>query len=156
MPRTPAEVPVRLALLLLTASCTPSPSAEAGRAGLIATDRAFDSATAAGGVAGWVAFVADSGRQTDDRGNFITGPAAIGELMRGLLDDTTRALRWTPDLAEVSGDGALGYTWGRWTLAVRDSSGSHQAGQGRYLTVWRKQRNGSWKMEADIGTDTRE
>jgi ketosteroid isomerase-like protein len=122
---------------------------------LLAADRAYDSATAARGVEGWVSFVADSGRQIDGQGNFVTGPAAIRELMRDLLDDTLSSLRWAPDLADVSGDGTLGYTWGRWTLTVRDSSGSHQAGQGRYLTIWRKQADGSWKVEGDIGTDTK-
>jgi ketosteroid isomerase-like protein len=121
----------------------------------MAADSAFDFATAARGVEGWVSFVADSGRQTDERGNFVTGPAAIRELMHDLLTDSTRALRWVPDKAEVSADGTLGYTWGRWTMTVKDSTGSHQASQGRYLTVWRKQRDGSWKVEADIGTDTK-
>ena len=151
--------PVLIAFLALTSSCAPPPVAgptgAAARASLLTTDRAYDSATAARGVEGWVSFVADSGRQIDGQGNFVTGPAAIRELMRGLLDDSLSALRWAPDLADVSRDGTLGYTWGRWTLTVRDSSGSHQAGQGRYLTIWRRQADGRWKVEGDIGTDTR-
>ena len=154
MPTRPGAVPAVLALLILTTSCAPAPSAEAGRAALRAADVAFDSATAARGLEGWVSFVADSGRQIDAQGNFVTGPAAIRELMRGLLSDSLRSLRWAPDLADVSGDGTLGYTWGRWTMTVRDASGSRPSGQGRYLTVWRKQRDGSWKVEGDIGTST--
>lgn len=149
--------PALVALLAVTSSCSPGhgPTAAEDRNSLLAADRAFDSATAARGVEGWVSFVADSGRQIDGQGNFVTGPAAIRELMRGLLDDSLSALRWSPDLADVSGDGTLGYTWGRWTLTVRDSSGSHQAGQGRYLTIWRRQADGSWEVEGDIGTDTK-
>ena len=141
-------------LLLLSMACTAASNPTAEKAALLHADRAFDSATAAGGLEGWVSFVGDSGRQTDAHGNFVTGPAAIRELMRGLLNDTTRALRWVPDFADVSGDGTIGYTWGRWTMALRGSMGTHQAGQGRYLTVWRKQKDGNWKLEADIGTDT--
>ena len=150
-------MPARLIapLLLLSMACAVASDPTAEKAALLHADRAFDSATAAGGLEGWVSFVGDSGRQTDARGDFVTGPAAIRELMRGLLNDTTRSLRWAPDLADVSGDGTLGYTWGRWTMAVRDSMGSHEAGRGRYLTVWRKQLDGKWKLEADIGTDTK-
>jgi ketosteroid isomerase-like protein len=124
------------------------------RAALLAADRAFDSTVAARGLEGWVSFFGDSGQQIDRHGDFVIGPAAVRDHMRGLLTDSTRSLRWTPDHAEASADLTLGYTWGRWMLSVRDSAGSRAVGQGRYLTVWRKQRDGSWKVEADVGTDT--
>lgn len=143
-----------LVLIALLAACM-GPQTPISSAALLEADRAFDSATAARGLEGWVGFAADSARQTDGHGDFITGPGPIREAMRGLLTDTTRSLRWVPDHAEISTDGSLGYTWGRWTMTVRDSSGAHQAGQGRYLTVWRHQADGSWKYEADIGTDTK-
>jgi ketosteroid isomerase-like protein len=146
------RTPVLLALLL--PACT-TPQTAVSHNVLLEADRAFDSATAARGLEGWVSFAADSGRQIDEHGDFITGPAAIREAMRGLLNDTTRSLRWAPDQAEISADGSLGYTWGRWTMTARDSAGAHQTGQGRYLTVWRRQPDGSWKYVADVGTDTR-
>ena len=124
------------------------------RESLLAADRAFDSATAALGLEGWVQALADSGRQVDQRGDFVIGPEAVRDHMRGLLSDSTRSLRWTPDFAEVAGDGTLGYTWGRWTMTARDSNGGRQVGQGRYLTVWRKQPDRSWKVEADVGDGT--
>jgi len=74
--------------------------------------------------------------------------------MRGLLTDSTRSLRWAPDHVEVSGDGTLGYTWGRWTLSQRSPDSVRELGRGRYLTVWRKQTDGRWRAEADVGTDT--
>lgn len=141
-------------LLLACRPAAPTVDLAAARASLLAVDAAFDSATAADGLEGWVRYAADSGRQTDRHGDFVTGPAAIRGLMRELLTDTTRALRWVPDYADVSTDGTLGYTWGRWTMTLRDTAGARQAGQGRYLTVWRRQGDGSWKYVADIGTDT--
>ena len=145
-------------LLVITLGCggraAAAPDPAALRAQLLAVDAAYDSATAADGLEGWVRYIADSGRQVDGHGDFVVGPAAVREHMRGLLSDSTNALRWSPDHAEASGDGTLGFTWGRWTLARRDSSGTRQVGQGRYLTVWRRQPDGTWKVEADIGTDT--
>jgi ketosteroid isomerase-like protein len=149
---------LRWALWLVAglAACTGGPSRERERADLLEADRKFDSVTAQTGLEGWVASFGDSGRQVDRYGDFVLGRAAIRDHMRGLLSDSSRSLRWAPDLAEVSSDGTLGYTWGRWTLTVRDSLGAHHAGQGRYLTVWRKQRDGGWLAEADIGTETEE
>jgi uncharacterized protein (TIGR02246 family) len=141
-------------LLLLLAGCGSVPDPSRERQALLAADRAFDSTVAAVGLEGWVGFFADSGRQVDAYGDFLIGRAAIRDHMRGLLTDSTRSLRWAPDHAEVSGDGTLGYTWGRWTLSQRSPDSVRELGRGRYLTVWRKQTDGRWRAEADVGTDT--
>lgn len=144
-------------LATLALACQPAArpvDLTAARASLLAVDAAYDSSTAASGTAGWVAYYTDSSRMIDGSGNFLVGPAAIGAYMEPLLGDTTRSLRWAPDHAEVSGDGTLGYTWGRWTMSTRDSAGTRQEGQGRYITVWRRQADGRWRVEADLGTDT--
>jgi ketosteroid isomerase-like protein len=143
-----------LGLALLIAACAAAPDLAREREALLVADRTFDSTVAVGGLEAWVAAFSDSGRQVDRYGDFVVGPAAIRDHMRGLLTDTTRALRWSPDHAEVSADGTLGYTWGRWTMTVRNTLGSRQVSQGRYLTAWRKQANGQWKAEADVGTET--
>jgi ketosteroid isomerase-like protein len=137
---------------LLLAACSPSPDMNREREALLAADRAFDSTVAAVGLEGWVSFFSDSGRQIDNYGDFVFGHVAIRDHMRGLLTDSTRSLRWAPDRAEVSGDGSLGYTWGRWTMLRRGTAPAEELARGRYLTVWRKQTNGSWKAEADVGT----
>jgi uncharacterized protein (TIGR02246 family) len=143
-----------LGVVVFLAACMPKPDLARERTALLDADRVFDSLTAAHGLEAWVATFADSGRQTDRHGDFVTGASAIREHMRRLLTDTTRSLRWAPDHAEVSNDGTLGYTWGRWTMTVHDTTGAREAGVGRYLTVWRKQRDGRWLAEADIGTET--
>jgi len=147
---------IRWCLLALPAlaGCRARPDPVRLRGELLAADRAFDSAVASRGVEAWVSFFGDSGRQIDRRGDFVVGHAAIRAHMRSLLGDSTRSLRWAPDLADVSGDGSLGYTWGRWTLSGRPDSLRRPLAEGRYLTVWRREPDGSWKAEADIGTET--
>ncbi|HEY7027088.1 MAG TPA: DUF4440 domain-containing protein [Gemmatimonadales bacterium] len=117
----------------------------------MATDRAFDSVVAEKGVEGWVSFFADSGIQMPEGSGIVIGHDAIRKHMTGFFGDTSQKLRWTPDKAEASSDGTLGYTIGHWTLTVRDSMGPHEAYRGKYLTVWRRQADGSWKAEADVG-----
>jgi ketosteroid isomerase-like protein len=145
----------RLTLVLVIAACAGRQNPQQEKAALLATDRAFDSTVAASGLEGWVSFFSDSGRQVDSRGEFVVGKDAIREHMRGTLGDPSRSLRWSPDYAEVSVDGTLGYTFGRWTMSGRDSLGTRELGRGRYLTIWRKNLDGTWKAEADIGNESR-
>jgi ketosteroid isomerase-like protein len=143
-----------LATLCLLAACGPRPAdPAAGQAALMAADVAFDSAVAASRTDAWVSFFADSGRQTDRHGDFVIGHAAIRAHMASFLGDTTYQLRWKPDHARISDDGTLGYTMGRSETWKHTGDSSVVVGRSRYLTVWRKQRDGSWKVDADIGTD---
>ena len=50
----------------------------------------------------------------------------------------------------ASGD--LGFTWGHFTATSHDSTGKLVTDHGKYLDVWRRQSDGSWRWIADIGT----
>jgi ketosteroid isomerase-like protein len=56
---------------------------------------------------------------------------------------------WEPVLADVSRAGDLGYTTGPWVASRRDTRADPSFGQ--YLTIWRRQNDGSWKVEIDAG-----
>lgn len=144
-----------MSLVLSAAACMGRQDPQQEKVALLAADRAFDSTVAASGLEGWVSFFNDSGRQVNGRGEFVVGKDAIREHMRGTLSDPTTSLRWSPDYAEVSVDGTLGYTFGNWTITGRDSIGTRELGRGRYLTIWRKALDGTWKAEADMGNETR-
>jgi ketosteroid isomerase-like protein len=60
--------------------------------------------------------------------------------MAQVFADPKFVLRWEPLGAEVSGN--LGYTYGLY----RSSNG-----YGKYVSVWKKQRDGSWKIVVDAG-----
>ena len=63
-------------------------------------------------------------------------------------------LAWEPLKAEVSPDGKLGYTLGRWTYISIDKNGKQDTAYGNYVTIWKKQNNGSWKYVLDGGSST--
>jgi ketosteroid isomerase-like protein len=71
--------------------------------------------------------------------------------MAGAFADSTFSLTWTPDLIGVSKDGTLGYTTGRYERR-RVVDGEETVQRGSYFTVWRRQRDGRWLVEADMGT----
>jgi ketosteroid isomerase-like protein len=58
-------------------------------------------------------------------------------------------LAWTPDGARISPDGDMGFTWGHYEGKSKDRDGTPIVTTGRYMTVWKKQPDGSWKVELD-------
>ncbi|MCX6269727.1 MAG: nuclear transport factor 2 family protein [Bacteroidetes bacterium] len=62
-------------------------------------------------------------------------------------EDPKLPLQWKPVKAEISQSGDLGYTFGYWKLPVADT-----VYYGNYVTVWKKQKDGSWKYVLDGGS----
>ncbi len=58
-------------------------------------------------------------------------------------------VNWKPDFVDVSDDGTLAYTYGRYVWTTTDSLGKKQDFKGRFHTVWKKQKDGSWKFVWD-------
>jgi hypothetical protein len=56
-------------------------------------------------------------------------------------------LNWAPDRAFTSQTGDLGATSGRYVRTVNGIATS----QGRYVTVWRKDAQGRWRVLIDVG-----
>lgn len=61
------------------------------------------------------------------------------------------ALTWQPTKVEVARSGDLGYTTGTYESKFHDKEGKPQTRRGRYVTVWRKDPAGRWKVVIDIG-----
>jgi ketosteroid isomerase-like protein len=137
------------AAALALSACSRAPDREAARAAIRAADVAFARATASRGVNGWLEYFADSGMQVVP-GRNVVGKAAIRDLMAPSLGDTTRSLTWGPTSAAVSEDGSLGYTVGRWERTAR-AKDSTLVSRGSYVTIWRKQADGAWKVVLDVG-----
>ena len=118
---------------------------------LMDADRRFNDDVAREGLAAWVRWFAPDGAQLVP-GAVVRGPDAIRELMSSLLTDPTRRLTWAPDTAFVSASGDLGYTLGHSRTERRNADGTTSVVQtGRYVTLWRRQPDGSWKVELDTG-----
>jgi len=56
-------------------------------------------------------------------------------------------LRWQPQLAEVAESGEMGWTWGTYQVLVEDE----QVSSGKYVNIWTRQDDGSWKVRLDMG-----
>lgn len=56
---------------------------------------------------------------------------------------------WAPDFTEVSSDGTLAYTFGRYRWKEPGKDGKIEEFKGVFHTVWKKQTDGSWKYVWD-------
>jgi ketosteroid isomerase-like protein len=144
--RTTAAVTLALGCLACAPPWGPPPDPNA----LLEADRAFAAETAERGAEGWAAWFAEDGRMYRERG-YVDGRAAIRDAMVPAFADSTRALRWEPDTAVVAASGDLGYTLGHWEAVVRTPGGDSVVGRGNYVTLWRLQSDGTWKVATDIG-----
>jgi len=117
---------------------------------IMEADRAFGAATAEAGADGWVSYFAENGIQFRN-GGIVSGHASIRELMAPAFADSTFSLTWDPVLAEVSKSGDLGYTVGRYESRRIGPSGEPVVVNGSYVTIWRREADGAWKVALDIG-----
>ena len=115
---------------------------------LLAADANFAREAGARGVAdAFDAYLTDDAIHLAPPGQPVEGRAAIVDNLRALDDGW--ALDWEPAHAEASVDGSLGWTWGRYALYRIETPQARQTG--KYLTVWRRDRDGRWRVSADIG-----
>jgi ketosteroid isomerase-like protein len=62
-------------------------------------------------------------------------------------------LTWTTTDAQMGPSGDMGYTWGHFEGRSKDAAGNPVTTSGRYITVWRKEKDGSWKVVLDAGAN---
>ena len=68
-----------------------------------------------------------------------------------LFEGTAGQLTWEPYAVTVASSGDLGYTLGTYEYAVVDSAGIENYSYGYYVTIWKKQPDGTWKYVFDTG-----
>jgi uncharacterized protein (TIGR02246 family) len=93
----------------------------------------------------------DDGNVMIPNSPMMTGKDAIGKSMKGALADPNWSLTLQPVQVEVSKGGDLGYTRGTYVLTATDPvSKKPVTEKGRFVTIFRKEADGSWKAVQDI------
>jgi ketosteroid isomerase-like protein len=65
------------------------------------------------------------------------------------------SLTWSALFTDVSDDGTLGYNWGRYELRSPGSGGQERVQTGFFLTIWKRQPDGTWRYVMDNGAPDR-
>jgi ketosteroid isomerase-like protein len=119
--------------------CAQSVNPEQGRASLMAVDREWSQTVK--DVNKFVTYFAADASAYVPGTPLLKGQAAIKDAVTQMFAAPGFSLQWMATKAEISGSGDIGYT-----------AGSYQIGpeKGKYVTVWKKQADGSWKVVEDI------
>jgi hypothetical protein len=145
-PRLAAALTSAAALL---AACS-EPGPERFKAELIAADKAFSASSSKNGPK--AAFLHAIARECKLLGSdSSSGAEAVNQTFIQLPPNAT--LTWEPAFVDVSASGDLGYTWGRYQLTVplpKPAMGP-LIRRGTYVTIWRRQHGGTWKVVLDGG-----
>lgn len=98
----------------------------------------------------FLTYFAEDGVEVVDGGGFDTK-----DVMRKQTpwrEGTT--LTWTPVKAEMSASGDLGYTYGNYIYTTKNKEGKLVINYGKYTSIWKKQKDGQWKVVVDVGNSS--
>jgi uncharacterized protein (TIGR02246 family) len=134
-------------LLLALAACKAPDTTEADKKAVRDMEAAWQKAATAKDADAYVAYYADDAQVLMPNAPMFTGKAAIKETLKPMMADPNFALAQTPLRLEVSGN--LAYTQGSYKMTFSDIRGNKFEDEGKYLTVYRKLADGTWKAVED-------
>lgn len=123
---------------------------EAEKKALIQAEADFESARAEKGLEGWLSFFAEDTADFPSGGAITFTKAAMRERLNKSWNPNI-TLKWQPVKADVAASGDLGYTVGTWQISGKNRKGDPVSMTGKYMTVWKRQADGTWKVVADMG-----
>lgn len=127
------------------------PTATPGIQMLYDLEARFAADTAKGGGPAFAAWFAPDAVTLANGKAPVTGHDAIAASATWAPD--TYQLTWKPEGARMAAGGDMGFTWGHYEGISKDKEGNEVKTSGRYMTVWKKQPDGTWKVELDASND---
>jgi ketosteroid isomerase-like protein len=127
------------------------PTVKPGKIFLFDLEARFAKDVAARGGAAFADWFAEDGVALGNGEAPSIGRVAI--LKSAHWDPKVYQLTWTPTDAVLGPSGDMGYTWGHFEGHSKDANGNPVTTTGRYITIWRKQPDGSWKVVLDAGAN---
>ena len=80
----------------------------------------------------------------------VSTPDGIRKAWQGMFAMAGMSITWKPTRVEVSKSGDMACVTGTYEFTMSDASGKAQNDHGKYLEVWEKRADGSWKCGADM------
>lgn len=152
---TPLRTILSVLTLLALAGCSQTPAPDTREADA----RALRDGEVAAFVKDWggkdadriAAHYSDDGNVMVPNAPTMTGKDAIARTMKDVLADSNWSLAMQVAQVEVSRGGDLGYARGTYvTTATDPASKKAVTEKGRFVTIFRKQADGTWKAVQDI------
>lgn len=133
-------------LVSLLSNCVQRVDVDAELRTLVAAERAFAHASVTKGMrAAFLSYLADE--------SIVFRPHPVaGKTWYQERPATPVLLMWEPTFAEISSGGDLGYTTGPWQFKP-DSTAAQFSAFGHYVSVWKKNPDGKWRVVIDVGIE---
>jgi ketosteroid isomerase-like protein len=125
---------------------------KSAEAAIIKADEAFCQATIDRDINRFLALVVEDATFGGGTPNQVRGRDAIGRAWAPYFKPDGPTLTWKPTKADVLAGGDVGYSIGFSEQRAKGPDGAVRVSHGSYLTVWRKQPDGSWKAVFDTGS----
>ena len=135
-------------ILLKITACTNKTSVENSDI-LLETDRSYSTLSANKGMnSAFISMFDSAGVKLQTNHIPIVGLEKIKAFLQS-ESDSGFILTWEPMSAKVAASGDMGYTYG--TYKITNVSADSIMGEGTYVTIWGKNRDGQWKALLDTG-----
>jgi len=123
------------------------PSYSTGVALLFDLEAKFAADTARRGGAAFAQWFADDAVTLNNGQAPVIGRTAIAA--DATWSPADYQLTWTPEGGRMGPGGDMGFTWGHYESHFKDRDGTPKVKTGRYMTIWKKQPDDSWKVALD-------
>lgn len=125
-------------------------SLAADEAAIRATSAAWSQASQAKDVDKAVSFYADDALEFVNHGSLLKGKDEIRKEWATMLGAPGPGLSFATTGLEVARSGELAYEYGTYELVTLDKKKKATDEKGKYVVIWKKQADGSWKAAVDI------
>ena len=141
---------ILLAALLMTATATPSPACQVWQ-----REQAFARSVREHDAAAFRTFLANDAVFDANTTHPVRGAAAIAAAWAPIVAGMELQLDWQPAHVVLSADGRLALSSGPYVLTTHGKDGQARTTIGHFSTVWRRGRDGAWRVQFDGGDEGR-
>ena len=112
-------------------------------------DAQWAKAAAAKDVEQTIAYYSDDAIVLPPNATSAATKEAIRNVWKEMLAGPGLAITWKPTRVQVGKSGEMAWVSGLYELVTNDASGKPMNDRGKYLEVWERQADGTWKCRAD-------
>jgi ketosteroid isomerase-like protein len=124
-----------------------TPTVSPGQLTLLELEARFSQAVAEGGGKAFVSWFADDAVTLNNGKPATLGRGAIAA--SATWSPKEYSLTWVAQGAQMGPSNDMGFTWGHYEGRSTDKNGQAIMTTGRYITVWKKLPDGTWKVAMD-------
>jgi ketosteroid isomerase-like protein len=140
---------VLLFVTIVYCSCSEKQDLKLIKQDVINTEKSFEKMCEEKGIAvAFYFFAADSAVIKRQNDTLVIGKENIKKYYSNDFYKNA-SVKWSPHFIDVSEDGTLAYTYGKYVWKSKDNAGNESEFTGVFHTVWKKQKDNSWKYVWD-------